>query len=64
MKSVEQGLRLSPAEVAVLGKLLFEVEFPPSPVLGLTEAEYQTVYGLAARVMTWLHQQERETTDE
>jgi hypothetical protein len=51
MSGAEQGLILSLAEVAVLGELLFDVEFPPSPVLGLTAEEYQTVYGLAARVM-------------
>ena len=43
-------LTLAPEEVRVLGKLFFEIDVIPEPVLGLTAAEYQTFLHLAGRL--------------
>jgi hypothetical protein len=57
-------LTLAPEEMRVLGKLFFEIDVMPEPVLGLTEAEYQTFFRLARRLWGRLYTQQEGHTHE
>jgi hypothetical protein len=50
--------------VRVFGKVLFEVEVLPQAVLGLTAAEYQIFFDLAARLWTALHPEQEDPQHE
>jgi hypothetical protein len=56
--------RSPPDEVRVFGKVLFEVEVLPQAVLGLTAAEYQIFFDLAARLWTALHPEQEDPQHE